>query len=304
MSIAKISFEEKAPILMQDPPCYAELINCIAAIWKRVCAWISQLFTERVESREYLSQSCPHGFQYMLKFLQPEEVALCETVCKSWQLTDEIWQRKAKQYDVTARPESGRFKDIFAVPKMAFGPREWLEHCWGDPGPMPRLPPNIYEEVARRKNTHTLTLIPAACDGEPVCLDTFVVLAKASKVELRIDADFPKDLREESEATSRWVWMQKAADPGSENKSREQAEKDYPEQLGKTLWIVVSIVAHFARTNECLFDHSLPINKTRARERRDVSFPIDPSIMFPRSAYVGAIKLLRRLKSNGTVLIL
>lgn len=287
MSVTKIRFEEKAPALVQDLPCYAELINCIVAIWKRVSAWISQLFAERVESREYLSQSCPHGFYYMLKFLKPEEVALCETVCKSWQLSDEIWQKKAKQCDVIARPESGRFKDIFAVPKMAFGPREWVEYGWGDPGPMPRLPANIHEQVARRKDTHTLTLIPATCDGAPLCLESFALRVKRDKVQVYIHHSFPEDLRKESEAASRWVWMQRVIDPESVGKTRVDIEKKYSEQLGKTLWIVVSIVAHYVRSEEALLSYNLPRSMTHAREQREVRYPVDPSVPFPWVASIG-----------------
>ncbi len=50
-----------------------------------------------------------------------------------------------------------------------------------------------------------------------------------------------------------WVWMQKDVEPGSRNKTQTQAEQDYPKQLGRALYYIISTVAHYARYKICLF---------------------------------------------------
>ncbi len=73
----------------------------------------------------------------MARYLEPEDVARCERVAKSWKI-DRIWQAQCANYNIAVAPQGGVFKDLFKVPDIAFGPREWREH-FGKIGSMPPL---------------------------------------------------------------------------------------------------------------------------------------------------------------------
>lgn len=239
--------------ITQEQSCCTELLDRIVAIWKRAYNWICEWVSWLICSPEYnLAKRAPDAFCQTMKYLSPQEVAKCELVCKSWR-SDRIWQMQCANYGVTVAPPSGRFKELFEVPEMAFGPREWLKH-FGKIGPMPPLPVNIKTQVAQLKETHTLTLIPVTVDGQPLSFNTFAPLAKKSGMKLDIWNPILEKYGNESVRKSLWVWMRKNIEPGSTSKTQEQAANEYSQKLGKALFYTISIVAHFARYKIALFD--------------------------------------------------
>ncbi len=257
-----------APTLAQEKPCYAELFERIVAIWNRVYAWICEWIVWLLPPPDHnLAKRSPDAFCHMVRYLEPEELARCERVAKSWKIPEKIWKARCAIYGVTSIPQSGSYKDIFAVPKMAFGPREWVKYGWGEPGPMPPLSEKVRSQIAERKNTHTLTLIPATINDQPLSLNSFAPLAEKSGMKLDISDCISKKYGSEFTGYSFWVWMQKEVEPGSRNKTQAQSEKDYPQKLGKPLWIMVSTVAHYARYKICLFPQTPQWTYTRTRDR-------------------------------------
>lgn len=260
---------EKFRALPVEKRCYAELCERIAAIWQAICAWISGLFASvpirPVVNQDDITQRSLAVFYHMTNFLEPEELARCETVCKFWKIPERIWQARSVAYGITSVPESGSYKEIFAVPKMAFGPREWVKYGWGEPGPMPPLPVNIRALAKERIKTHTLTLIPKAVNGEPLSYKTFRPIALKSDVVLGTPTTFSGEEQNEPQEKSVWVWMQKHIEPGTYGITQEDAEKRY--SLGKAFWITVSAVAHYVQT-KCIVFPMPPMNGfTRTRDK-------------------------------------
>lgn len=246
-----LNSKSSTPALVEELPCYTQLLERIASIWHTIYAWIcdlaSQLFSWKTntESKFDLALRNQNCFCQMIRYLEPEEVARCERVAKSWKI-DKIWQAQCTNYGVTVPPEGGRFKDLFTdIPEMAFGPSEWKKH-FGKAGPTPPLPANIKSQIAQLGSTHLLTLIPKTVEGKPLCFNTFAPLAEKIGMGFQIDAGISKEYGTETVRKSFWVWMQKELEPTSINRDRAELERDYPQKFGKALWIVVSIVAHYA----------------------------------------------------------
>lgn len=90
----------KAPAVPEEKPCYAEVVECVRAIWNRVyswiSAWISRLFSSHAPT---LAEQCPDGFRKVMSYLNPKDVAHSETVCKLWKLaiTPEVWKAQCVQ---------------------------------------------------------------------------------------------------------------------------------------------------------------------------------------------------------------
>ncbi len=261
-----------AAVITQEKPCYAELLERIAAIWHAVCEWICDLANRLFSTAKLvetlpiaqpdIAQSSPDAFRMALAYLEPKDIARAEAVCKIWRSNictedQQVWRRQCAHYSVTSCPVSGRYKEVFQVPKRAFGPREWVRYGWGEPGPMPILP----KDTAKLIRTHTLTLIPAFVNGQPLSLHTFTPLLEKSNVYLS-NEDGSRKSDNEAQDRSIWVWMQKEVEPGSTNKTQEQVEKEYPQKLGKALWITVSTVAHYVRYKLSLFQGTF----TRVRD--------------------------------------
>lgn len=245
---------EKFRALPEEKPCYAELFERIAAIWNAICTWISELFAsffnKPIVNQRDITQRSASAFYHVLNYLEPKEVARCETVCKFWKIPEKIWKARCATYGITSLPESGSYKEICKVPKMAFGPREWVKHGWGEPGPMPSLPTNIKSQVAERKDTHTLTLVPKTVNDQPLSFHTFIPVIKKSGLDLNTRM-MPEEAENEVQEKSVWVWMQKNLELGTRKITSKDAEAKH--KLGKAFWIVVSIVAEFAQTHICLF---------------------------------------------------
>lgn len=258
--VASLNSKSTTFIFAQEPPCYKELIECIQTIWNRLCAWISELASQLFSWKENIgtlnlappNRNC---FDLMLHFLEPDEVARCERVAKSWKI-EKIWQDLCAHYGVTEAPESGRFKELFEVPKMAFGPRDWRKH-FGNIGCIPPLPTNIKSQIAKLENTHILTLIPKIINGQELSFNTLVPLAKKAGIRLVVWKTISTKYGNEVLANSLWVWMQKDIEADSYHKTQAQAEKDYPQKLGKGLFYVVSIIAHYARYKIFLFSKEI-----------------------------------------------
>ncbi len=259
-----LNSKSSTPALVQELPCYTKLLERIASIWCTIYAWIcdlaSQLFswTTNAESKCDLALRNQNCFCHMIRYLEPEEVARCERVAKSWKI-NKVWQAQCANYGVTVAPEGGRFKDLFTeIPEMAFGPSEWKKH-FGKAGPTPPLPANIKDQVAKLGKTHTLTLIPKTVNGAPLCFNTFAPLAKKVGIRLYVDVGFlvsgwdTEKYGTEPVEKSFWVWMQKELEPASINREQAEIERDYPQKLGKALWIVISTVAHYALHKIFLF---------------------------------------------------
>lgn len=242
-----LDFKTHTPSPVQEKPCYTELLACIQAIWNAVCKWISWIFSAPEYNLAERNQDC---YCLMVRYLEPEDLARCERVAKSWK-TDRIWQAQCANYGITVAPASSRWKDLFEVPEMAFGPREWEKH-FGKAGPMPPLPVNIKSQVAELGQTHTLTLVPKTVNGQPLSLISFAPLAEKSGMKLKIFDPVLQKYGEEAAEKSLWVWQQKEVE--SEKRLPQViAENLFPNKLGRTLWVVVSIVAYYARTKIRLF---------------------------------------------------
>ena len=260
---------KQAPTPAQEKPCYAELLERIQAIWNAVCAWIcdlaNRLLSWTTQPNLNLALRNPNCYCHMVGYLEPEDVARCERVAKSWKI-DRVWQAQCANYGITVAPPSGVFKDLFKVPEIAFGPREWREH-FGKIGPMPPLSEKVRSQITKLGKTHTLTLIPATVNGQPFSLNTFAPLAEKSGMKLVISEYVSTKYGNETAGKSLWVWMQKEVEPGSRSKTQARSEKDYPQKLGKALWIVVSTVAHYARYKICLFPKTAEWTYTYTRAR-------------------------------------
>ena len=253
----------KAAATIEEPSYCVELLTRIQAIWHAVCAWISQFFdskpvsviSEEQAKRYDMSQSSPDAFYKILSYLSPEEVGGCEQVCKFWKMPDNVWKTRALQEGITSMPICGNYKALFNVPKMAFGPRQWIKYGWGEPGSMPPLPANISALAKERENTHTLTLIPSHVNGTPFCLKAFAEMVK----KYTNDFEFIIQTRKETykcapQEKSVWVWMEKNLDLNTLGISRKEAAQKY--QLVRSLWIVVSVYTHYARSKDTLFFNS------------------------------------------------
>ncbi len=243
----------------QEKPCLDALFERIQAIWNAICAWISSL-AERLFPPEVLKQltiadSSPDSFRLVMRYLYPEEVARCEPVCKSWKanIIEKVWEMQCQQEGVELEEnykcKAGQYKEAFKTPEpiRAFGATEWKQY-FGDPGVAPRLPVSIYRTFKKLEVTHTLTLIPATVNGKPLTLNTFASFTPVRTMELRMVPGIRKTLGDEPVEKSLWVWLQKDFVPETGGKSQEEAEKSY--RLGKTLWIVVSIFAHYTRWDQ------------------------------------------------------
>ncbi len=92
------------PALVQEKPCYEELFERIAGIWNSVCAWISalasQLFSwENKGATQNLALKSQNCFCHMVRYLEPEDLARCERVAKSWKI-ERIWQAQCANYGI------------------------------------------------------------------------------------------------------------------------------------------------------------------------------------------------------------
>lgn len=247
---------KQAAAIPEEKPCYLELIDRITAIWNAICAWITRLFTAELPASVNSARHHPDGFRHIMMFLEPEEIGRCETVCKDWKMPDRVWQALCMQEKVSYALPEGKHKEAFSNPEpppMAFGVKEWKEHLKADPGVAPRLSARIHRTVAKLKETHTLTLIPATVNAEPLCFNTFTPIAKMGGMSLNILSFISEKRGDEAQGKSLWVWMQKEVDPGSRTKNAFQVKRDYQQKLGKALWITVSTVAYFVRYKICLF---------------------------------------------------
>ncbi len=245
---------EKFRALPEEKPCYAELFERIAAIWNAICTWISELFAsffnKPIVNQRDITQRSASAFYHVLNYLEPKEVARCETVCKFWKIPEKIWKARCANYGVTSLPQSGTYKEIGKVPKMAFGPREWVKHGWGEPGPMPSLPADIKSQVAQRKNTHTLTLVPKTVNDQPFSLNTFLSIV-SGVAYIEIGSTLEEKDRNAPQEKSLWIWMRKGLEPHTLGITQKDAEERY--KLGKTFWIIVSAVADYVQNKTTLF---------------------------------------------------
>lgn len=278
-----------------------ELLERICVIWNAFCTWICELFASKPENRGDISQLSPDSFYIAMHYLLPEEVATCERVCKSWKIPDKVWKAQCANIGVTSAPVSGRYKDVFDIPKMAFGPREYMKQGWGEPGPMPRLPANIAVLAARLKETHTLTLIPATVDGRPFNFNAFAPLAERSGKRFDIRPTILTKFGNESNDKSIWLWMPKEIDSDSRSLKQRDAESQYGLKLGKAFWITVSVVAHYARYQISLFprkDHKI---WTFTRTRDELGTPGDNEILVgcPNKDFVTIVPSKGRSPSVG-----
>lgn len=246
------------PTLTQDKPCYIELFERIVAIWNRFCIWLCEWICPPASlPQDTLATKSPNSFCHMIRYLEPQEAASCEAVCKSWK-TDKIWQAQCANYDTLTPPPSGRFKDLFAqVPKMAFGPLEWKKY-FGKIGPLPPLPVDIKTQMAQFENTHILTLIPSTVNGKPLNFHSLFSLAEKYKLhhtfkDFRYGETAWYIIAKETVEKSLWVWMQKGVAEESRGMTLEQAEQAYPQKIGRSLYYTISITAHFARHKSCDF---------------------------------------------------
>lgn len=245
--------------IVAEKPCYAALAERVAAIWKVICACISELFGWQQNlpliNQDDISQRCPDVFYNCMKYLLPEEVGRCETVCKAWKMPDKVWKAQCAQEKVSYPLKEGRHKEAFINPEppFAFGVKEWKKYFGVDPGVAPRLPASIHRTIAQLKETFTLTLIPATIDGQPLCLNTFAPLAKKSGQTFSVWPEIEGKYGKETVDRSLWVWMQKEIEPETRSMTQAQAEQAYPKKLGKALWITVSIAAYYARYQITLF---------------------------------------------------
>ena len=276
--------------IVEEKPCYAELAERIAAIWKVVCAWISELFGWQqslpLQNQDDISQRCPDAFYNCMKYLSATEVGRCETVCKAWKIPDKVWKVQCEQEQVGYPLEDGSHKKAFAnpAPPFAFGVQEWKEYFKVDPGAAPRLPASIHRTIAQLKETYTLTLIPATVDGQPLCFNTFAPLAKKIGQTVSMWPDVEGKYGNEVVGKSLWVWMQKEIEPESRSMTQAQVERAYPKKLGKALWITVSVAAHYARYKITLFRTGSDYTRTRD-SGEDPASGDDPSFVW--SASVG-----------------
>ncbi len=281
--------------IIEENPCYLELIDRIAAIWNAICAWISQLFAELPASVN-IARDYPDAFRQTMMFLEPEEIGRCETVCKGWKMPDRVWQVLCTREQVSYTLPEGKHKEAFSnpvPPSMAFGVKEWKEHLKADPGIAPRLSARIHRTVAKLKETHTLTLIPATVNGEPLCFNTFAPIAEKSGMRLNIWPFVSQKRGHEAQGKSLWVWMQKDVDPGSRAKNAFQVRRDYPQKLGKALWITVSTVAHYACYKICLFPGAPNWIRTRTCDIiEDEESPDDPKYVAVGNSTLGALGAL------------
>ncbi len=241
----------KAAVAMpEDKPCYAELLERVAAIWKVVCAWISELFGWKqslpLQNQDDISQRCPDAFYNCMKYLLPEDLGRCETVCKAWKIPNKVWKVQCQQEKVDPL-EVYRNKEAFSNPQppFAFGVKEWKEYFKVDPGVAPRLPASIHRTIAELKETYTLTLIPATVDGQPLCFNSFLPLVDKGGTHPYVTDPVLKKYGQEAQKKSLWVWMQKDVEPGSKGATQAEAGQRY--KLGKALWITVSAIAHYVR---------------------------------------------------------
>lgn len=239
------------PVTQEEKPCYSLVLERISLIWQAISAWISQLFAAPLPSNNDHFLGCPDGYRNVLLFLDVEEVAVCEEVCKAWKVADRVWSALCQRDEVSyALPERAH-KEAFSnprLPKGGFGAEEWKKYLRVDPGAAPRLPACIHWNYAQLKETHTLTLIPATVNGKQLTLCTFVHIAKESGVNLSMTEAVLRKCGRRPAGKSVWVWVEKEA---TRIIGRRAPMRDLIG--GKTLWYAVSAVAHFARNRELLF---------------------------------------------------
>lgn len=242
-----------APIV-PELSCLSYIIQRVQAAWNAVCTWISAWVSYLTKSEYNLATRCPNAFYSTMQYLSPDEVAKCELVCKSWKMPDKVWKAQCAQEKVSYELEAGKHKEAFSNPQppLAFGVEDWKMYLKADPGVAPRLSFRIHRMVARRCETHTLTLIPATVDGEPLSYVTFAPIAEKSGMQLRAFPQF-EQIQSKPVGRSLWVWMQKHLDPASINKTYKELNEHFSQKMGRALWISVSIVAHFARDKFYLF---------------------------------------------------
>lgn len=243
--------------LPEEKPCYLQIAETIVALWKAICDWICSWFSKPEANLNDISRRSPDAFFHIMHYLLPEEVGRCETVCKSWKIPDQVWKTQCEQEHVSYKLPEEKHKRAFSHPRppsLAFGVGAWKKY-FGDPGVAPRLPGSIHRTFPKLKDTHTLTLIPAKVDGKPLCINTFIPLAKKCSVEILSATVIQNEYGNGAEEKSIWVWMQKNIEPESAGITQAEAEQQY-HPLGKTLWITVSTVAHFARFEITLFPKS------------------------------------------------
>ncbi len=240
------------------------LVSRIQAIWQTFCSWLTDwanwLFSTSSPAQPELKEkelnviASPDAFYHIMKYLWPQEMAMCEAVCKTWKLPDKVWKAQCEQQGVDQTFYEGKYKTAF--PKLlshAFGPKEWKQYFGVDVEKAPRLPPQIFRQLAKLKETHTLTLIPKAIDNKELSINAFASIAEKSWMKLNVFNNVLEKYGNEPTGRSLWVWMEQEVKPESRGKTQAQAEQDYPGQLGKSLWIIVSVVAHCVRHKICLF---------------------------------------------------
>lgn len=245
-----LSFAVGTTSVVEGKPCYEALLECIQAIWNRVYALICTLVNHLLSwnTRTIAIQS-PDSFHHILKYLGPDEVARCNRVCKAWKIPDKVWRAQCEQEGIDPACHQGRYKEVFPeLLTCAFGAKEWKQYFGVDTGTAPRFPARTYGFLSKLKEKHTLTLIPATIDGKELCFNTFTPLARQSKIEFSLGMDvLESKYGDEPMGKSQWIWMQKEIEPDAIDIDPNKAMKDYPQKIGKALWITVSMVAHYVR---------------------------------------------------------
>jgi hypothetical protein len=152
------------------------------------------------------------------------------------------------------------YKQQFAHPKpvVAFGPNKWKLHFGYDfIGAEPRLPPSIHRDVAFGKMRNCiLTLVNCGYS-----LSRIVEEAQRPVEGPPITVDIEENIKEgygrSAVSRMRWVVMPKVIAENSRvttwQSARLIADSSLNYRMGNVVEIVMSVVAHYMRSGECLF---------------------------------------------------
>ena len=166
-----------------------------------------------------------------------------------------------------------------------FGQKDWEEY-FGDVGVEPPLPEDIVEILKapcpvfnsegkdaglKVKDTHFLTLIPAAINGDPLTLDLIRELVKSPKNggnAIKYEYYYPENHNSTPVSKSHWMLMSKDVIPNSKGKSYLEQLKLLPSghEAPHLIDAVVSIFMHYVHTKERLFSDN-PLTYTRCQEK-------------------------------------